>query len=75
VQFRILHNEEPCYSYRPPDIVRMLKSRWLWLARCVSQMGDTRNAFRIIAGKPLGWVRRIWDYNIMVDVGEIYCEG
>jgi hypothetical protein len=43
-------------------------------------MGETRNAYRILAGKPdgkrpLGRPRRRWVYSIKMDLGEIGWDG
>jgi hypothetical protein len=38
-------------------------------------MGETRNAYRILVGKPEGSPRRRWVYNIKMDLGEIGLDG
>jgi hypothetical protein len=42
----------------------------------IPRMGETRNAYRILVGKPegkrpLGRLRRRWVYNIKIDLREI----
>jgi hypothetical protein len=34
-------------------------------------MGERRNAYRLLAGKPLRRPRRRWVYNIMMDLVEV----
>jgi hypothetical protein len=52
-----------------PNIIRMIKSRRMRWAGHVTRMGETRNAYRILVGKPegnrpLGRLRRRWMDNI-----------
>jgi hypothetical protein len=61
---RKLHNEELHNLFSSPNIIRMIKSgkmRWVWH---VTRMGDKRNAYRILVGKPEGMRsqrrRRCW---------------
>jgi hypothetical protein len=54
----------------------MIESRRMRWAGHVGQMGETRNAYRILVGKPegkrtLGRPRRAWVDNIKMDLGEI----
>jgi hypothetical protein len=63
-----------------PNIIRMIKSRIMRWAGHVARMGETRNAYRILVGKPegkrpLGRPRRRWLDNIKMDLGEIGCDG
>jgi hypothetical protein len=48
------HNEELHNLYSSPNIIRMIKSRRMRLAGHVGRMGETRNAYRILVGKPEG---------------------
>jgi hypothetical protein len=52
--WRKLHNEELHYLYSSPSINRMMKSRKTIWAGHVVQMGEKRNAYRILVGKPEG---------------------
>jgi hypothetical protein len=40
--------------YSSPNIIRMIKSRRMRSAGHVAQMGETRNAYRILVGEPEG---------------------
>jgi hypothetical protein len=52
--WRKLHNEELHNLYFSPNIIRMIKSRRMRWAGHVARMGDKRNAYRILVGKPKG---------------------
>jgi hypothetical protein len=78
--WRKLHNEELHNLYSSPNIIRMIKSRRMRWAGHVARMGETRNAYRILVGKPeekrpLERPRRRWMDNIKMDLGEIGCDG
>jgi hypothetical protein len=78
--WRKLRNEELHNLYSSPNIIRMIKSRRMRWARHVARMGETRNAYRILVGKPqgkrpLGRPRRRWVDNIKMDLGEIGWNG
>jgi hypothetical protein len=47
-------NEELHNLYSSPNIIRMIKSRRMKWAGHVARMGETRNAYRILVGKPEG---------------------
>jgi hypothetical protein len=71
-----LHNEELHNLYSSLNIIRMIKSRRMRWAGHVARMGAKRNAYRILVGKPegrkpLGRPRRMWLYNIKIDLREI----
>jgi hypothetical protein len=53
-EWRKLHNEELHDLYSSPSIIRMVKSRRMRLAGNVARMGDKRNAYRLLVGKPEG---------------------
>jgi hypothetical protein len=58
----------------------MIKSRRMIWAGYVARMGEKRNAYRILVGKPagkrpLGRLRRGWVDNIKMDLGEIGWDG
>jgi hypothetical protein len=38
--------------YSPPDIIRQIKSRRMRLAGHVACMGEGRNVYRVLMGKP-----------------------
>jgi hypothetical protein len=59
-----------------PSIIRIIKSRRMRWAGHVARMGEKRNAYRILVGKPegrrpLGRPRRRWVGNIKMDLREI----
>jgi hypothetical protein len=51
---RKLHNEELHNLYSSPNIIRTIKSRRMRWAGYVAHMGEKRNAYRILVGKPEG---------------------
>jgi transcription termination factor 2 len=78
--WRKLHNEEIHNLYSSPDIIGMIKSRRMRWAGHVARMGETRNAYRILVGKPegkrpLGRPRCRWVDNIKMDLREIGWDG
>jgi hypothetical protein len=48
------HNEELHNLYSSPNIIRMIKSRRMGWAEYVARMRATKNAYRILVGKPEG---------------------
>jgi hypothetical protein len=61
-----------------PIIIRIIKSRRMRWAVRVARMGEKRNAYRLLLGKPegkrpLGRPRRRWVDNISMDLGEVGC--
>jgi hypothetical protein len=57
-------------------ITRIIKSRRMTMAGHVTRMGEKRNAYRLLVGKPegkrpLGRPRRSWVDNIRMDLGEV----
>jgi hypothetical protein len=74
--WRKLHNEEINNLYCSPSIIRMIKSRRVRWAGHVARIGEKRNEYRILVGRPeekrpLGRPRRRWEDNIKMDVREI----
>jgi hypothetical protein len=70
--WRKLHNEELHNLYSSPNIIRMIKSRRMRCAMHAARIRETRNAYRILVGKPegkgaLGRPRRRWVDNIKMD--------
>jgi hypothetical protein len=62
--------------YSSPSIIRIIKSRRMRWAGHVARMGEKRNAYRLLVGKPggkrpLGRPRRRWVNNIKMDLGEV----
>jgi len=80
IEWRKLHNEEPNDLYAFPNIVRVIKSRrkrWVWH---VPRMGERRDVYRVLVGKPkekrpLGRPRCRRKDNIKMDLKEVGCEG
>jgi hypothetical protein len=52
--WRKWHNEQLHNLYSSPNIIRMIKSRRMRWAGHVARMGEKRNAYRILVGKPVG---------------------
>jgi hypothetical protein len=74
--WRKLHNEELHNLYCSPSIIRIFKSRKMRWTGHVAGMGEKRNAYRILVGKPegkrpLGRPILRWEDNIRVDLREI----
>jgi hypothetical protein len=53
-KWRKLHNGELHYLYSSSDIIRQIKSRRMRLAGHVARMGEGRNVYRVLVGKPEG---------------------
>jgi hypothetical protein len=53
-EWRKLHNEELHYLYSLPGTIRIIKSRRMRWAGHVAQMGEKRNVYRLLVGKPEG---------------------
>jgi hypothetical protein len=76
-EWRNLYNEELRELYSSPSIIRLIKSRRLRWVGYVARMGEKRNAYRLLVGKPeerdhwedqeiggwiiLGWILERWD--------------
>ena len=76
--WRRLHNEQLNYLYSSPNIVRVIKSRRMRWAGHVARMGEEREVYRVLVGKPegkrpLGRPRRRWVDNIRIDLQEVGC--
>jgi hypothetical protein len=75
-EWRKLHYEELRDLYSSPSIIRIIKSMKMRWAGHVARMGEKRNAYRLLVGKPegkrpLGRPRRRWGDNIRMDLGEV----
>jgi hypothetical protein len=75
-EWRKLHNEELHNLYSSYSVIGMIKSRTMRWEGHVARMGEKRNAYRLVVGKPegqrpLGRPRRRWVDNIRMDLGEV----
>jgi hypothetical protein len=75
-EWRKLHSGELHNSYLSPDIIRQIKSRRMRGAGHVARMGEGRNVYRVLVGKPEGKrplerPRRRWEDGINMDLWEI----
>jgi hypothetical protein len=75
-EWRKLHNGELHNLYLSPDIIRQIKSRRMRWVGHVAFMGEGRNLYRVLVGKPerkrpLGRPRSRWEDGIKMDVREI----
>jgi hypothetical protein len=74
--WRKLHNEELHNLYSSPSIIRIIKSRRMRWAGHVARMGENRNVYKFLVGKPegkrpVGRPRRRWIDNIKLDLLDI----
>ena len=79
-EWRKLHNEEINDLYSSPNIVRVIKSRRMRWAGHVARMGERRDVYWVLVGKPdgkrpLGRPSLIWEDNIKMDLQEVGCGG
>jgi hypothetical protein len=78
--WRKLHDEELHSLYSSPSIIKMIKLRRMRWAGHVARIGEKRNAYRILVGKPEGkrllrTPRRRWVDNIKMDLdGVVWTE-
>ena len=78
-EWRKIHNEELNDLYCSLNIVRVIKSRRMRWAGHVAYMGESRDVYRVLVGKPEGTrllvrARRRWEV-IKMDLQEVGCEG
>jgi hypothetical protein len=71
-----LHNEELRDLYSSPSIIWIIKTRRMRWAGHVARMGEKRNVYRLLVGKPeerrpLGRPKHSWVENIKFDLLEI----
>jgi hypothetical protein len=74
--WRKLHNEELHNLYSPPSITSMTRSKRMRWAGYIARMGEKRNGYKILVGKPEGWrplerPKRRWVDNVERDLREI----
>jgi hypothetical protein len=74
--WRKLHNEELHNLYSLPSIITIIKTRRMRWVRHVARMGEKRNVYRLLVGKPegkrpLGRPRHRWIDNIKTDLLEV----
>jgi hypothetical protein len=75
-EWRKLHSGELHNLYSSRDIIRPIKSRRMRWAGHVARMGEGRNVYRVLVGKPEGKrslerPRRRWEDGIKMDLREI----
>ncbi|KAJ4451871.1 hypothetical protein ANN_03349 [Periplaneta americana] len=75
-EWRKLHNAGLHTLYSSPDIIRNIEFRRLRWAEHVACMGESRNAFRVLARRPegkrpLGIPRCRWEDTIKMDLREV----
>jgi hypothetical protein len=74
--WRKLQNDELHNLYSSPSIIRIIKSKGMRWVGHVARMGEKRNVYRLLVGKPegrrpLGRPRCRWIDNIKIDLLEI----
>jgi hypothetical protein len=74
--WRKLHNEELHHFYSSLSIIRLMNSGRMRWAGHVARMGEKRNVYRLLVGKPegkrpQGRLRRRWIDNIKMGLLEI----
>jgi hypothetical protein len=72
-KWRKLHNRELHNLYSSPDTIRQIKSGKMRWAGHVARMGEGRNVYRVLVGKPegrrpLGRPRRRWEDGLKMDL-------
>jgi len=75
-EWRKLHNEELNDLYCSQNIVRVIKSRRMRWAGHVARIGEGKDVYRVLVGKPegkrpLGRPRHRWEDNIKMDLQEV----
>jgi hypothetical protein len=78
--WRKLHNDELHSLYSSPNIVRVIKARRMRWAEHVARMGEGRDVYRVLVGRPegkrpLGRPRSRWEDNIKMELREVGIDG
>jgi hypothetical protein len=78
--WRKMHNDELHSLYSSLNIVTVIKSRRMRRAGHVARMGEGRDVYRVLVGRPerkrpLGRPRRRLESNIKMDLREIGMDG
>jgi hypothetical protein len=78
--WRTLHSEELHSLYASPNIITVIRSRRMKWADNVERMGEMRNVYSILVGKPKGKrpfrrPRRRWKGNVRTGTREIGWKG
>jgi hypothetical protein len=78
--WRKLHNEKLHNFYSSRNIIRIIKSRRMRRVGHETRVGEKRNAYKILVGKPegmrpLGRPGRTWEDAIKMDLREILLGG
>jgi hypothetical protein len=78
--WRKLHNDEHHSPYSSPNIIMVIKSRRMRWAGHVARMGEGRDVYRVLIGRPedkrpLGRPRRRWEDNIKMNLRETGIDG
>jgi hypothetical protein len=76
VAWRRLNNEELHNLCSSPYIIRVIKSRRVRWTGHIARIGEMRNSYNSLVGKPkrrkpLGRHRHRWEDNFRVDLGEV----
>jgi hypothetical protein len=71
-EWRKILNEEFNDLYSSPNIFRVIKYRRIRQARHVARMGERRDVYRVLVGKPeRKRSKRRWEDNIKMDLQEV----
>jgi hypothetical protein len=78
--WRKFRNDELHSLHSSPNIVKVIKSRRMRWAGHVARMGEGRDIYRVLVGRPKskrprGRPRRRWEDNIKLDLMEIGING
>ncbi|KAJ4449908.1 hypothetical protein ANN_01315 [Periplaneta americana] len=79
-EWRKIYNAELHALYSSPDIIRNIKSRRLRWAGHVARMSESRNAYKVLVGRPEGKrpfrrPRRRWEDTIKINLREVGYDG